>query len=163
MHLHAQSFVMQGLGHAVLDRSFYGDTAFAHLQLQMGLMEEREFASYADLYDIMTAFVKVPTICLRILTRPEICNERIRRRMELETGRKCEQAIDLEYLKGLEREIDHMVGVLSKRGVAILDVPWDDDKGTPESRRSAVEALASRVRNMATPHPGFLDLHRRGL
>jgi len=162
MHLQAQWHAMQGFGHAVLDRSYFGDTAFARLQLKSGLMSQREFDSYSALYHGMTASVLLPTICIRVLASPEICNERVAKRMESETGRACESAIDLDYLRGLELEIDHMVGVLRQQGVVVWDVPWDEERESAEQRKSAVEALAARIKNLQPPDL-FLDLHRRTL
>lgn len=160
MHLQAQWHAMQGFGHAVLDRSYFGDTAFARLQVKSGLMSQREFDTYSSLYQAMTASVLLPNVCVRVLASPEVCNQRVAKRMEVETGRQCETAIDLNYLKGLETEIDHMVGVLRSQGVIIFDMPWDDSRGSPEERRGAVEALASRINNLKAPDL-FLDLHRR--
>lgn len=162
MHKHAQWQAMQGHGHAVLDRSYFGDTAFARLQLKLGLMEQREFNTYASLYHAMTASVLLPNVCVRILASPEVCERRVAKRMKKETGRVCETAIDLKYLRGLEREIDHMVGVLRNQGVQILDVPWDTDRDSEDTRASAVEALASRITAMEPPD-FFLDMHRRSL
>jgi len=160
MHLHAQWHALQGHGDAVLDRSFYGDTAFAHLQLQLGQMTQHEFDTYSRLYHAMTASVLLPTVCVRVLTSPEICNERVSRRMTVETGRKCETAIDLDYLQGLDREIDHMVGVLRSQGVTVLDVPWDESRPKEEDRKEAVSALVSRIQGVL-PFNSFLDTHRR--
>lgn len=162
MHLHAQWHVMQDHGHAVMDRSFQGDTAFARLQLRLGVMSQREFNTYAMLYQGMTAAVMLPSVCIRILVSPETANQRVGRRMEAETGRKCESAIDLDYLKGLEREIDHMVGVLRSQGVVILDVPWDADRDSEDARKSTVESLAARIQALEPPDL-FLDMHRRAL
>ena len=162
MHCHAQWHAMEGHGHSVLDRSFYGDTAFARLQLKLGLMEQREFDTYAKLYHAMTASVLLPTVCLRVIVSPETAIRRIESRMERETGRRCEAAVTLDYLKALDQEISHMVGVLDDQGVVILNVPWDEDRSTPESRRSAVEGLASQIINFQPPDH-FLDLHRRTL
>lgn len=162
MHLQAQWHAMQGFGDAVLDRSFYGDTAFARLQLERGWMSKREFETYASIYHAMTAQVLLPQICLRVLVSPETCSRRISKRMGVETGRTCEQSVDLEYLQDLDREIDHMVSVLRSQGVAILDVPWDEDRDTPEERAEAVRGLASRVRSLVPPDP-FLDHHRRSI
>lgn len=160
MHLHAQWHAMQGTGHAVLDRSYYGDTAFARLQLKLGLMTEREFGTYQTLFHAMTASVLLPTVCLRVLVSPEIAQQRVIKRMEKETGRRCETAVSLEYLRGLDSEIDHMVGVLKTQGVTVYDMPWDEDRDTPETRASAIQGIAARIQNL-TPPDLFLDLHRR--
>lgn len=162
MHLHAQWHAMQGYGHAILDRSYFGDTAFARLQVKMGLMSDREYATYAALYHSMTASVMLPTVCLRVLTSPETAGRRIISRMEKETGRKCETAIDLDYLRGLDQEIDHMVDVLRHQGVTVLDIPWDEDRDTPELRKSAIEGLAARIHSL-NPPDRFLDMHRRSI
>lgn len=160
MHLHAQWHAMQGYGPAVLDRSYYGDTGFARLQRAKGLMSEREFKTYQNIYHAMTASVLHPTVCVRILVSPEICNKRISKRMELREGRRCEQAIDLEYLKMLDKEIDHMIAVLRHNGVMILDVPYDVDRDSSEQREQAVKSLSDRI--LAVDPPDFfLDLHRR--
>lgn len=162
MHQHAQWHAMEGHGHAVLDRSYFGDTAFARLQVADGLMSKREFNTYSSIYHAMTSSVMLPSVCLRVLAKPEVCAARVQKRMEAETGRKCEDAISLDYLKGLEREIDHMVSVLRKMGVVILDVPWDTDRSTAEDRRPTVEALAARIEALEPPD-FFLDMHRRAI
>jgi len=162
MHKLAQWHAMQGLGPAVLDRSYYGDTAFARLQLRRGLMTKREFGTYRGIYHAMTASVLLPTVCVRVLVEPAACNARIAKRMESQTGRKCESAIDMDYLVGLEQEIDHMVGVLRSQGVAILDMPWDMNRDTAEDRLAAVTSLSTRIMAMR-PVDLFLDIHRRTL
>ena len=160
MHLQAQWHALQGFGHAVLDRSYFGDTSFARLQVKMGLMSQREFDTYSSIYQAMTASVLFPNVCVRVLADPEVCNARVAKRMEVETGRKCEKAIDLDYLRGLETEIDHMVGVLRQQGVVVFDMPWDSERDAPESRRGAVEALAARISSLTVPD-FFLGLHSR--
>ena len=160
MQMHAQWHALEGLGDSVVDRTPYGDTAFAHLQLARGSMSEREFSTYEMIYQAMTANMLLPNILVRTLTTPERCNERLVKRMERETGRRCEQAIDLDYLRALEVEINHMVNVLRDQGVVVLDMPWDTDRDSPESRKDAVEALASRI-HAIQPLNRLLDDHRR--
>lgn len=159
-HLQAQWHVMNTGSCAVMDSSYWSDSSFARLQLRKELMTEDEFATYASLYQAMTASVLLPNVCLRLLTSPETSNRRIQQRMEKETGRKCEVAISLDYLKGLDQEITHMTNVLRDRGVTVFEIPWDEDRGTPEDRRAAVEGLAARVMSIEPVDP-FLDLHRR--
>jgi hypothetical protein len=68
----------------------------------------------------------------------------------------------VEYLRGLDREIDHMTQTLRSMGVPVLDVPWDVDRDTLEQRASTVQALAARIEDLCPPDP-FLDSHRRTL
>ena len=161
MHRLAQEYALGGLGHAVLDRSYFGDTAFARLQVRNKDMSDREFATYSSLYHAMTEIVLLPNVCIRLLVSPEVANERIARRAEKRDGRKEEAAsVDLGYLKSLDREITHMCGVLQSMGVKIIDTPWDVDKYTEGDRRRTVNALASRIVEYEPPDL-FLDLHRR--
>lgn len=160
MHLHAQWHAMSGRGHALLDRSYFGDTCFARLQLRTGAMSEREFSTYQAIYHTMTAAVLLPNVCVRLLVAPAIAAERINRRMSERTGRKCESVIDVNYLIDLDREISHMVDVLRRQGVTVIDMPWDVDREGPEDRYVAVRSLAARVAELDAPDP-FLDIHRR--
>ena len=161
-HLQAQWHAMNTGHHAVLDSSYWQDTCFARLQLALGLMEQREFRTYATLYHAMTASVLLPTVCLRTLISPETAIRRIESRMEKETGRKCEAAISLDYLRGLDREISHMVSILRGLGVMVLDMPWDEDRDSVDTRRAAVEGLAARILSHQPPDL-FLDMHRRAI
>jgi deoxyadenosine/deoxycytidine kinase len=160
MQLQAQWHAMSGQGPAVLDRSYYGDTCFARMLAKSGDMTDSEFGTYQTLYQGMTASVLLPNVCVRVLVDPETSQERIMRRMELREGRRSESAIDVGYLRALDREIEHMVGVLRAQGVTILDMPWDVDRDTPAQRAQAVKSLASRIRAIE-PVDFFLDLHRR--
>jgi len=160
MHLNAQWYAMQGQGHAVMDRSYFGDTAFARLQLKTGTMTQREFDTYVTLYKNMTASVLHPTVCVRVQVTPEVAQKRIQRRIGREPGRACESVVALDYLRTLDREIDYMVDTLRQQGVIILDLPWNDDRDTKASRSSVIGDLARRIEE-ATPVDIFLNDHRR--
>lgn len=162
MHLNAQWHAMSGKGHAVLDRSYFGDTCFARLQVSTGAMTPREFGTYQALYHTMTSAVMLPNVCVRLLVAPEISEKRIKRRMFDREGRRCEEVIDLDYLRSLDREISHMTTVLRQMGVTVIDMPWDIDRESEEDRRSAVQSLAARIEQEEAPDI-FLDLHRRTL
>jgi deoxyadenosine/deoxycytidine kinase len=160
MHLQAQWHVMNGCGNAILDRSYFGDTAFARLQFKNGSMTEKEFNTYKSIYHAMTASVMLPNICIRLLVSPEVSLQRINKRKQTQTGRKCESVIDINYLKALDKEIDHMMSVLVKQGVTVIDMPWDEDRSTSSDREFTVRALVSRIQELE-PVDWFLDLHRR--
>lgn len=162
MHNLAQWHVLQGRGHAVLDRSYMGDTAFAQLQLESGLMSKREYATYSSIYQAMTASVMLPRVCVRVQASPETCSQRVTKRMQTETGRSCESGISLDYLRGLDRAIDYVVDTLRSQGVTILEVPWDLDKASPEARWPAVQDLAQQILNLPEK-PSLLEMHRRAV
>jgi deoxyadenosine/deoxycytidine kinase len=162
MHLQAQWYVLNKQGHSVLDRSYFGDTAFARLQLKTGAMSQAEFDTYQSIYHSMTASVLLPNFCVRLRVSPEIAAQRIQSRMEERSGRSCESTIDLDYLVSLDQEIDYMVDVLRDQGVTILELPWDEDRKTPEARYQAVKSLTDQINEKKVPDL-FLDLHRRSI
>lgn len=162
IHQYAAWHVLATGGYAIIDRSLPGDVSFAHVQNQMGLMTDREFATYSKLYHIMMASVHLPNICVRLLVSPETSMQRIAKRMRDEIGRTCENTINIQYLENLDREISHMVRVLQLQGVIVLEVPWDVDRDTAEDRAESVKALVHRINDIVPADP-FIDLHRRSL
>jgi len=159
-HLRAQWYVLDNAGHAVLDSSYWQDTAFARVQRTFGYMNELEFDTYSRIYKNMTSGILYPNVCVRVLTNPRICLERVAKRSEIREGRKCESAVTLEYLQQLDKEINEVMKILHSMGVVIIDMPWDEDRSTVDDRRVPIESLAERIRNMECPDP-FLDIHRR--
>jgi deoxyadenosine/deoxycytidine kinase len=159
MQLAAQWHAMSGRGHAVCDRSYYGDTCFARMMNLTGEISEREFETYRVLYQAMTASVLLPSVCVRLRVNPTTAAERIRWRAEQREGRRSELVIDLAYLEALDREIDTTVEVLQQQGVRVFDVPWSVDRKTEEERVTAIKGLADAIRN--TPPPDLFLHHRR--
>lgn len=158
IHKHAQWHVMNNRGHAVVDRSYMGDTAFAALQVEFGYMSEREFETYKSIYHAMTASVLLPNICVHLEVKPETSLSRINRRMQEKEGRVCETSITAGYLQSLDREIRRVVSVLDKQGVNIIPVDWNQDRDFKE-RQAVISAVAENILN--TPKHDLLDLHRR--
>jgi deoxyadenosine/deoxycytidine kinase len=162
MQLAAQWHAMSGRGHAVLDRSFYGDTCFARMMTRTGEITEREFETYRTVYRAMTASVLLPSACVRLRVDPEVAAERIRRRASEREGRRSELVIDLDYLRALDEEIDATVGVLERQGVRVLELPWNVDRATAEDRAREVANLAEAIR-FSTPTDLLLRHHARVL
>ena len=107
----------------------------------------------------MTAFVRLPSVCVRLLVEPEIASRRIDERASRIAGRQCESVIDIGYLRRLDEEIDRVVYELRRGGVTISEMHWDQDRPTPDARLAAVRALATRIAR--APEPSLVDMHRR--
>lgn len=160
MQLAAQWHAMCGRGHAVCDRSYYGDTCFARMMHRTGEITDREFETYRIIYQAMTASVLLPSACIRLRVDPKVAAERIQGRAAKRDGRKSELGIDLGYLRALDEEIDTTVDVLRGQGVKVFDVPWSSDRAAASDRASAVKALAASIK-MESPPDLFLNHHRR--
>lgn len=159
MQLMAQWHAMGGKGHAICDRSYYGDTCFARMMHKTGQISEREFDTYRSMYQAMTASVLLPSVCVRLRVDPAVAAERISKRAELREGRRSELTIDLGYLRALDEEIETTVDILRGQGVRVLDLNWGLNLGTPEERADAIHILASQI--VAVPEPDLFQLHHR--
>ena len=159
MHMHAQWFTMTENKHMVMDRSYFGDTAFAHLQVKTGTMTQTEFDTYAMCYQNMTASVLLPQICVHLEVQPSVAQERVQSRMEIQTGRKCETAIDLEYLQMLQTEENVVIDTLQSKGVHVIKLDWNTQRCIDEVKREA-EKVAEIIQNFSPPH-FFNNIHSR--
>lgn len=162
MQLAAQWHAMCGLGHAVCDRSYYGDTCFARMMHRTGDISDREFETYRVIYQAMTASVLLPSACVRLRVSPEVAAERIRRRASLRAGRQVELGVNLDYLRMLDEEIDLTVNVLKGQGVKVIEVPWSTDRSSPADRAASVKEVMQNILTLDTPDL-FLHHHRRTL
>lgn len=157
----AQWYVAAGIGDAVIDSCYWQDVAFAHLQLKQGIMTADEFNSYQKLYQGMTLSVAPPMFCLRIMTSPEVSQQRIKHRAEKRDGRKCESVIPLQYLIDLDEEIGRICQTLQRMGTRVLQVPWDGTRRNANQRKATVEQLARQIRETKIENPLFEKVHLR--
>lgn len=162
-HLYAQAKALyMRAGWAVMDRSYFGDSCFANVQKKLGLFSEAEYESYYHLHKDMQAGLLYPTAAIFLKTSPQTSAARISKRMTENTGRACESAIDLDYLKLLDAEIDALAAELKARGVPVLILDWDQDL-SHEALATAAKGIAGLIREMAKEHaPSWLGLAAPG-
>eukprot|EP00998_Keelungia_sp_KM082_P006239 NODE_2499_length_1050_cov_128.516793_g2481_i0.p1 GENE.NODE_2499_length_1050_cov_128.516793_g2481_i0~~NODE_2499_length_1050_cov_128.516793_g2481_i0.p1 ORF type:complete len:271 (+),score=58.90 NODE_2499_length_1050_cov_128.516793_g2481_i0:87-815(+) len=96
---------------AVQDRTIYEDSVFAKVLKRQGHMDERDYATYLDLFKNMSNFMKKPDLIVHLDVSPEVAHARIAKR-----GRECESGITLEYLQALDKAysefLDEISGVI---------------------------------------------------
>ncbi|NOX61843.1 MAG: deoxynucleoside kinase [Chloroflexi bacterium] len=86
----------------VQDRSVYEDAeVFARNLYEQGSMDERDYRSYRELYEVLCALVPPPDLVIYLRADVETLLHRIRLR-----GREYEQDIDPAYLQRLNRLYD---------------------------------------------------------
>ncbi len=89
----------------IQDRSVYEDAEiFARNLYEQGSMEERDYRSYRELYQIMCDLVPPPDLVIYLQADVETLLRRIRLR-----GRDYEQGIDPAYLQRLNRLYDEWI------------------------------------------------------
>ncbi|MBN1231307.1 MAG: deoxynucleoside kinase [Anaerolineales bacterium] len=84
---------------AILDRSIYEDFhIFTRALSHLGNINERDYESYATIYNLMTGYLPVPDLLLYLKAPVSVLMERISRR-----GREIESSIDPDYMALLDR------------------------------------------------------------
>ena len=94
---------------AVQDRTIYEDSIFAKMLAKTGLMDERDYRTYVDLFRNMSNFMCKPSVIVYLDVSPESSAERIRVR-----SRDVESKIPIEYLQALHEGYQEFIANISK-------------------------------------------------
>ena len=89
----------------IQDRTIFEDARiFAPNLHEMGMMSDRDFANYSDLFDLMMSLVNLPDLMIYIRsTIPNIVSQ-IQKR-----GREFEKSIRIDYLQGLNDRYENWI------------------------------------------------------
>jgi deoxyadenosine kinase len=126
-----QEIIWRG-GGGVQDRTIYEDAVFAKTLVNLGLMDERDYRTYLDLFKHMSHFMCRPHIIVYLDLSPETSMERIRQR-----SRDVESGISLDYLKMLHHEYETFIQSVS-RTIPVIRVNWEQYR-TPEEMAVVIE------------------------
>ena len=89
----------------VQDRTIFEDACiFAPNLHDMGLMSDRDFDNYTDLFNLMNSLVKLPDLMIYIRSSVPRLIGNIQKR-----GRSYEQTIRIDYLKGLNDRYEEWI------------------------------------------------------
>ncbi|MFT4975568.1 MAG: deoxyadenosine kinase [Myxococcota bacterium] len=120
-----QEIIWRG-GGGVQDRTIYEDAVFAKTLVRLGLMDERDYTTYLDLFRHMSNFMCRPNIIVYLDLSPETSMERIRER-----SRGVESGITLDYLRTLREEYELFIGDIA-RMVPVIRVSWEEYRDAEE-------------------------------
>jgi deoxyadenosine kinase len=104
---------------AVQDRTIYEDSIFAKMLAKTGLMDERDYQTYVDLFRNMSNFMCKPSVIIYLDVSPESSAERIRMR-----SRDVESKIELGYLRALHEGYAEFVENIS-RVIPVIRVDYE--------------------------------------
>ena len=116
---------------AVQDRTIYEDSIFAKILAKTGLMDQRDYATYVELFRNMSNFMCKPSVIVFLDVSPESSAERIRMR-----SRDVEGGIGLDYLKALHEGYQEFVEDISKV-IPVIRVDYE--------RFASVETMAQVI------------------
>jgi len=127
-----QKQILDDGGSAVQDRTIYEDVEiFAPTLHRRGCIDDRDFASYREIFGNMVAFLRPPDLILYLRASPDATMARIRQR-----GRACEQNIARDFLVDLHEAYE---GWLGRAGalcpVEIIDTETVNLRDDPDARQ----------------------------
>jgi deoxyadenosine/deoxycytidine kinase len=112
--------LLQHANSVIQDRTVYEDAEiFARNLHRQGLMDERDYHSYRELYEVVTTVLPPPDLIVYLRASVSTCQERICLR-----GRSYEQNIETAYLEQLNELYEEWIDGFSL--CPVLSVPSDD-------------------------------------
>lgn len=127
----------------VQDRTIYEDCVFAKMLADSGLMDQRDYSTYIELFQNMSNFMKKPNIIVHLELSPEEAMERIVTR-----ARGCEVGITIEYLQGLHKAYDEFIREIAKT-IPVIKVDYSSFRTVDEMTRRILDEY-EKIANIRT-------------
>ena len=121
-----------------LERSLYADSIFANLIIQ----DAGEKSKYLKFRECLGNIVAQPDLIIYLFSPPEVCLERIKSRMNCQPDRKCEDVVDLEYLRKLHE--GHESWLRKLPGVLVIDTTVYDCRRDDHARK-IIEMISDQL------------------
>jgi deoxyadenosine/deoxycytidine kinase len=110
--------IQEGANTVIQDRTIYEDARiFAPNLHEMGLIENRDFRAYLDLFENMSQLIKPPDLLIYLKASIPTLVEHIQDR-----GREYEGNISLDYLKKLNKRYDAWIESYDSGNLLIINV-----------------------------------------
>jgi len=136
-----QQYIEEADGSVVQDRSIYEDAEiFARNLHEMGLMSQRDFENYSELFAIMTSYLKPPSLLVYLRASVPTLVNHIQQR-----GRDYESTIRIDYLERLQRHYETWIENYDLGPKMIIDVDELDFVNEDDDRRDVVSRIESRL------------------
>lgn len=134
--------VIEESGRSVVqDRSIYEDAEiFARNLYEMGLMSQRDFRNYTELFSIMTSYLRPPSLLIYLRASVPTLVDHIQTR-----GREYESTIRIDYLERLQRHYENWIDRYDEGPKMIVDVDELDFVHEDDDRRDVVGRIESRL------------------
>lgn len=124
----------------IQDRSIFEDACiFAPNLHDMGMMSDRDFDNYTELFDLMISLVKLPDLLIYIRSSIPTLINHIEKR-----GRDFEQSIRLDYLKGLNDRYENWIKTYPGK-VLIIDGDETKFEQDPEAFLTITDRIDSEL------------------
>ncbi len=135
--IHQKDFLASGES-IIQDRSIYEDAEiFARNLYDIGMMDERDFRNYRELFAAMTSYLKAPDLMIYLRSSVPALQKKIGQR-----GRDFEQGITPHYLDSLNRLYEQWIGSYTAGNVLVIEADTLDFV----SRKEDLEFVVGKVR-----------------
>lgn len=125
----------------VQDRTIYEDAEiFARNLHEMGLMSERDYANYVDLYAIMTSYLQPPDLLVYLRASVPTLVRHIQSR-----GREFESSIRIEYLEKLHDHYEDWLDRYDAGPKLIIEADEIDFVNDDADRLAVIGQIESRL------------------
>ena len=124
----------------IQDRTIFEDACiFAPNLHDMGLMSDRDYANYSDLFSTMISLVRLPDLMIYIRSSVSNLVQQIQKR-----GRSYEQSMRMDYLKGLNDRYEEWVAGYKGHLIIVDGDNWKFEQ-EPEDFHRIPDQIDSRL------------------
>lgn len=136
--------IRSGENTVIQDRTIYEDAyIFAPNLRDMGLMSERDFMNYFDLFKTMSSQVKAPDLLVYLKGGIPTLVSHIERR-----GRDYEGSMSLDYLKRLNQKYNDWIDNYKDGKLMVVNVDELDFMSNQEDLGSIIERIDSEIHGL---------------
>ena len=124
----------------IQDRTIFEDARiFAPNLHGQGMMSDRDFENYSDLFDLMMSLVRLPDLMIYIRSSIPTLVAQIQKR-----GREYEQTMRLDYLQGLEKRYEDWIATY-KGQLIIVDGDHCKFGDNPEHLKQVTDMIDAKL------------------
>jgi deoxyadenosine/deoxycytidine kinase len=128
----------------VQDRTIYEDaTIFAPNLHAMNLMSTRDFENYSSLFALMSSFIQAPDLLIYLRASVPTLVSQIQKR-----GRDYENAIRLDYLKGLNDRYEEWINGYTLGKLLVVEVDNMNIAENPEHLGLVIERINAELHGL---------------
>lgn len=128
----------------IQDRTIYEDAhIFAPNLHSMNLMSTRDYNNYASLFALMSSFIQPPDLLIYLRAGVPTLVNQIQKR-----GRDYENAIRLDYLKGLNERYEAWISEYTLGKLLIIEVDNMNIAENPEHLGSVIEKINAELHGL---------------
>jgi len=128
----------------VQDRTIYEDAhIFAPNLHSMNLMSSRDFDNYSSLFALMSSFIQAPDLLIYLRASVPTLVNQIQKR-----GREYENAIRLDYLKGLNDRYENWISGYTLGKLMIVEVDNMNIAENPEHLGNVIDRINAELHGL---------------